>query len=199
MTIFLKSQTLAGPSSRHATFMPWPKSLMKNDASASIFIWPNTSCVAMVSTRRKIKLRIIYLWQCSLPCILSKMLQLQRKLLQQSEISACIAQQREQGQVFFQVFMPGCHHWVGNAQCNHSFSGMFLVKSQYWDFSRFIYWQKKCSQNITCSQCPTPAAQRLCKSSAPAAGVLGGWGSPSNWVLDDSNVNCLNSRVQARQ
>ncbi len=58
---------------------------------------------------------------------------------------------------------------------------------------------RKCSKDITHSKCLTPAAQRLCKSSAPTAGVLGGWHFPSNWVLHESNVHYLHSRIPARQ
>ena len=103
MTIFFKSQTLAGPSSRHAISMPWPGYLMESGASAYISIWLRTSCAAMVCTGMKIKSRTICPWPYSLPCILSKMPLLQRKLLQQSE-NICLRRSAKRART---NFLPG--------------------------------------------------------------------------------------------
>ena len=128
MTIVLKSQTLAGLSSRHATSTPWPESLMKNGASASIFIWPYTSCVAIVSNGTKIKLRRICPWQCFLPCILSMMLPLQRESPQQSE-NICLHYSAKRTRT---SFLPGLYARVPSPSCQRTVQSIFFRHALSW-------------------------------------------------------------------
>jgi len=91
-------------------------------ASASISISPHTLCAAMVCTRMKIKLRTICPWLYSLPCILSKMPLLQRKLLQQSE-SICLHCSAKRART---NFLPGLCARALSLSCQCTVQSLFF-------------------------------------------------------------------------